>query len=629
MRRRRTYLPQRQRRKEIFVKKRGILFFLAAALSIQLTAGCAAADAGGVETLSAGTVQAKSGNNAADAQNGKSVVKDPDAYENMEILALTESGEPEVYRCSSGEMLEETIAALQKRDDISIVQPNYVYESQGLNVNDELAGEQWALYNDGSFYIEEEKNIYPVYDDPFGAPAAPGEWKNDESGGPGWQDPQLIGFMVEVERQKADAGIDINISDAWARYGTGSRDVVVAMLDTGIDYSHPDLRDAIWSNSGEIPGNGADDDGNGYVDDVNGWNFYDNNNQVFTGSDDSHGTHGAGTIVASGNNGTGIAGIVPQGRVKIMPVKILGGDQGGGSTASLIRAIRYAETNGAVICNLSLTTTVEDHALYQAMASSKMLFVVAAGNGDETSGMGVNTDETPFYPAAFDLDNIISVANLNFSGYLNSSSNFGSTTVDIAAPGTYILSTTPGSSYGYMTGTSMAAPMVTGTAALIYSCFDGISVSDVKEILLSSARPLDSLQGLVSTGGMLDAGAALAFDLSGLSGQSFSNAGYAPENGSAPYIETKFTTKMDSGYLIVRVVDVDGDLETLVYQEGNLSSEEFQSGAVGKAFTVNTSDLATFRVDHAGTYTFYARDRKGNETVRTVRITEESEGPGA
>ena len=123
------------------------------------------------------------------------------------------------------------------------------------------------------------------------------------------------------------------------------------------------MADAIWVNTDEIADNGIDDDGNGYVDDVYGWNFYNSNNQIYVGEEDSHGTHGAGTIRANTGNGLGIAGIVPGNRVRIMALKALGGEEGGGSTASLIRAIRYAEQNGAVICNLSLTSTTDDRAL--------------------------------------------------------------------------------------------------------------------------------------------------------------------------------------------------------------------------------------------------------------------------
>ena len=139
---------------------------------------------------------------------------------------------------------------------------------------------------------------------------------------------------------------------------------------------------------------------------------------------------------------------------------------------------------------------------------SGMLFIVAAGNGD-ASGNGYSIDEQPMYPASFELDNIISVANLRFDGQLDRASNYGVRSVDLAAPGNYILSTITGNDYAYMSGTSMAAPMVTGTAAMLYSCDASLSLMDVRNRILQSARPIESLSGKVATGGMLDAGAAM------------------------------------------------------------------------------------------------------------------------
>ena len=577
--------------------RRKISFALALILGVQSFAGFPAAAA--VKTA------------GQDAQ--PYIVDDIDAYENLEILTETKDGEVSVYSCGSREELEQKLGELSSMAGISVIQPNYQYENQALSVNDASAAEQWALDNDGSFRMDEQE-VYPIYADPFGRPSRGSE---------------LLGLLVRVREMTATAGVDINVTDAWARYGTGTHDAIVALIDTGIDRSHEDLADAIWVNTDEIADNGIDDDGNGYVDDVYGWNFYNNNNQIYVGEEDSHGTHGAGTIRANTGNGLGIAGIVPGNRVRIMALKALGGEEGGGSTASLIRAIRYAEQNGAVICNLSLTSTTDDRALYQAIANSNMLFVVAAGNGDSRTGIGVNTDVTPFYPAAYDLDNIISVANLTFDGTLHSSSNYGAVSVDLAAPGSYILSTTPGNTYSYMTGTSMAAPMVTGAAAMVYSYFDGIGPADVKEILLSTVTPMDSLAGKTVTGGMLNVGAALSYDLNQLSRSGFSNAGLAPENGTAPFIETRSVNRADGTYLQVRVIDIDGDLANLLYAEGELTAEDFASGTVGSAFEVNENDLATFRVDHAGSYSFYAVDQRGNATVENVRFAEMSMGPGA
>nr|WP_287228026.1 S8 family peptidase [Oscillibacter sp.] len=229
-----------------------------------------------------------------------------------------------------------------------------------------------------------------------------------------------------------------------------------------------------------MPGNGVDDDGNGYIDDVYGWNFYSGSNQVYTGSEDSNGTHGAGTIAAHADNGIGIAGIVRSDHVKVMAVKALGGWDGSGSTASIIRAIQYAEANGARICNLSLGSSRNDPALYRTIAASDMLFVVAAGND------GADLELAPSYPASYHLDNLITVANLRYDGNLDPTSSYGASSVDLAAPGTHILSTTPGNSYSYMTGTSMAAPMVSAAATMLYSQFPDATLADVKDILLYS-----------------------------------------------------------------------------------------------------------------------------------------------
>ena len=488
------------------------------------------------------------------------------------------------------------------------------YASEKLQTNDPSASQQWAFFNDGSFAAD-EMTKYPVYSDPFGQPS-------DNS--------DLLGVLVEVKKRQAEAGVDINLESAWEKYGNGNHDTIVAMIDTGIDYTHEDLKDSLWVNTDEIPGNGIDDDGNGYVDDVYGWNFYNNNNEVFTGEEDSHGTHGAGTISAGTGNGIGISGIVPGNRVRVMALKALGGEDGGGSTSSVIKAIKYAEDNGAVICNLSLTSTVNDTALYEAMKNSSMLFVVAAGNGNPRTGKGVDTDVTPFYPASYDLDNIISVANLSVDGKLSNSSNYGKMTVDLAAPGSYILSTTPGNTYGYMSGTSMAAPMVSGAAAMIYSYFDGIGVADVKEILMSTVTPMDSLKDITVSGGMLNVGAALSYDISKLSRKGFQNGGTRPENGTAPHMEMQTSNRNGGTYLTVRVLDIDGDLDKLLYTKGEHTAEEFENGTVEtREFTVNDKDVAAFQITEKGTYTFYASDKKGNSSIKVARFASESDGPGA
>ena len=168
----------------------------------------------------------------------------------------------------------------------------------------------------------------------------------------------LIGMPTAVE------GIDINLKKAWEAYKGETREVIVAVIDTGVDIAHEDLKDAIWINEDEIAGDGIDNDGNGYIDDVYGWNFYDNNNKVFLGEEDSHGTHGAGTISASIND-LGIAGIAGNTKIKVMVLKALGGKDGAGTTNAIIQAIQYAEKNGASICNLSFGTTENNRRIGQ------------------------------------------------------------------------------------------------------------------------------------------------------------------------------------------------------------------------------------------------------------------------
>ncbi len=206
-----------------------------------------------------------------------------------------------------------------------------------------------------------------------------------------------------------------------------------------------------------------------------------------------------------------MAGITDNQYVKLMSVKALGGPLGIGSPESIMQAIRYAEANGASICNLSLGTSAYNEELAAAIRDSPACFLsIACGNGD-ARGQGYDTDASPIYPASLPYDNVISVASLMFDGELAASSNYGAGTVDIAAPGSYILSTAPGDGYAFMSGTSMAAPMVTGTAAMIYSFRTDLSLADVKTAILSSAKPMESLAGKTVSGGMLDAYAALNY----------------------------------------------------------------------------------------------------------------------
>ena len=546
---------------------------------------------------------------AADPEDGLTPsVPDPAAYTGGEILVLYQDGSCETVACQDNAALAETLAQLSARPDVALVQPNYTYESTALSTSDPLVGEQWALDNDGSFQLEEQENRYPVFDDPFDVPSAPWQWI-----APWWMWSAGSSTAGSIQVQ-AVPGIDIGLADAWRLYDGGSRDVVVALVDTGIDYTHEDLVGRIWTNTDEIPGNGIDDDGNGYVDDVYGWNFYSGTNDVYVGTEDAHGTHGAGTIAANAGNGVGIAGIVQSDHVKVMAVKALGGSDGSGTTASIIQAIQYAEANGAQICNLSLGSSQNDPALYRTIASSKMLFVVAAGND------GTDLETAPSYPASYDLDNLIAVANIRYDGELDPTSSYGAASVDLAAPGSYILSTTPGDTYSYMTGTSMAAPMVSAAAAMVYSAFPKATLADVTYILLASVHKLDSLTGRTATGGMLDLGAAMAGDATASTGRAWAEPDLTAYTDNPPVISLSLSQWLGRRYLTVQVLDADGDLLRAAYASGTRTAADFQGGNAGNPISLSTWGTATFLVRTGGTYTFYAVDQAGNETVRTVEL---------
>ncbi len=382
-----------------------------------------------------------------------------------------------------------------------------------LSPGDNYAGYQWGLYNDGSLSVDEASISTETY---IAMYESFKDWV--DGGGIGIPPRRLEpGDIIHTTLQSV-SGVDMNVIKAWELYtaekavkDASFRNVTVALIDTGVDTSHLELRSALWVNTDEIPGDGIDNDGNGYIDDINGYNFFDHNNILRTNMiSDIHGTHGAGTIGAARGNG-GMAGLTDNAHVRVMVLKALGSN-GGGTEESIIEAIRYAEANGASICNLSLGGTEHFPELENVMASSNMLFVVSSGNGDE-SGKGYNIDTSPVYPASFTAPNIISVANVTFTGELDQSSNYGAASVDIAAPGTYIFSTIPGNRFDFLTGTSMAAPMVSGVCAMVYSYRTDLDLMGVRDAVLGSAKKLESLSGLVACGGIPDMYAAMTYGL--------------------------------------------------------------------------------------------------------------------
>ncbi|MFW8589936.1 S8 family serine peptidase [Glaciecola sp. 2405UD65-10] len=329
-----------------------------------------------------------------------------------------------------GKTVKEAMEILKNNPAVAYVEPNYVW-TKSLTPNDPSYGDLWGLNNTG------------------------------QSGG------------------TVDA--DIDAAEAWD-ITTGSSEVVIGVIDSGVDYTHEDLAGNMWQNPGEVPGNGIDDDGNGYIDDIYGIDTANVDSDPM--DDDSHGTHVAGTIGAVGNNGIGVVGVNHE--VSIAACKFLTA-AGTGSTAGAIECINYfTELRNSGInvraTNNSWGGGSFSQALQDAITAageSDVLFLAAAGNS------GVDNDASPHYPSSYDNDSLIAVASIGRTdGDVGHS--YGLTSVDLAAPGGSILSTTPGNNYSVFSGTSMATPHVTGSAALVWSINPALTALEMKDILLSS-----------------------------------------------------------------------------------------------------------------------------------------------
>lgn len=377
-------------------------------------------------------------------------------------------------------------------------------------------------------------------------PASTGQWENLAnilSSNPSIQhvEPNYIVYSHEMPNDPSikDMWFLKNISalKAWDVSQEGE-EVVVAVVDTGMQIDHEDLKGRILRNENEIHDNGKDDDHNGFTDDIYGWNFSDGNNFSYSHlyakptvvkdkqnqykcmphptekKYEFHGTHVAGTIAATANNAKGIIGISPH--VKIMPIKVLGGTCGSGTHMSVLMGVYYAAANGARIINMSLggpSSSKIAYELYKSLSNKGILIVASAGN--ETSD---NDGSTPSYPASYPLDGIISVAATGPDDELARFSNWGRTSVDIAAPGTSILSTIPDgtddnpfSSYYSTGGTSMAAPIVSGAAALLLSQNPSLTNIQLKKILMASTDKIPALNGKIVSGGRLNLYKALTY----------------------------------------------------------------------------------------------------------------------
>lgn len=350
------------------------------------------------------------------------------------------------------------LAALRANPDIAIAEPNYIYSinhSAGARSNDPLLSKLWGMINTG---------------------------QADSSGRVG------------------AAGIDINATNAW-KIQRGSSEVIVAVIDTGVNYKSKDLAGNMWVNSAEKNGKkGVDDDGNGYIDDIHGWNFVKGTADPM--DDHGHGTHCSGTIGAQGNDKYGIVGVAW--KTKIMALKFLDAE-GSGSLEDALLAIDYAVKNGAKVLSNSWSGGGFSETLKEAIERSNKagaVFVAAAGN--ETN----NNDVNETFPAGYDIPNVISVAAMDNKGQLASFSNFGKKKVHIAAPGVNIYSTII-KGYDSWSGTSMATPHVAGAAVLMASQYPNMSGVQIKAAILNAAKPNKNLRNKIITGGHLDAYNAL------------------------------------------------------------------------------------------------------------------------
>ena len=326
--------------------------------------------------------------------------------------------------------VQETVDLLRKSSLVEYAEPNYIRYLDTTIPNDPNFGDLWGLNNTG------------------------------QTGG------------------TPDA--DIDAPEAWD-ITTGDPSVVVAVIDSGMDLDHEDLAANLWINSGEIPGNGIDDDGNGYIDDVNGWDFRDNDNDP-TGTGGpcvGHGTHVAGTIGAKGHNGIGVVGV--NWNVTIMPLRVFGPFLKifcSANDADIIEAILYYTDFNVRVSNNSYGGGPDNAAMEDAIRASHSVFAAASGNS------GQNTDVNPHYPSSYTLDNIVSVAATDHNDQMAGFSNFGSQSVDLAAPGVDILSTLLYDGYGLLSGTSMASPHVAGAAAQLLADDPGLTNMEIKWRLL-------------------------------------------------------------------------------------------------------------------------------------------------
>jgi thermitase len=327
------------------------------------------------------------------------------------------------------------------------------------------------------------------------------------SGASPFNDPQVSKIWSFLD----DSGFGVSVNKTYSTLGSQAReDIIVAVVDTGVDYRHEDLESVMWVNPGEIPGNGKDDDQNGYIDDVHGINtLVRDANGVASGNpaaSHAHGTHVAGTIGAAQNNRIGIAGIAS--RAKIMAIRTVP-DDADETDVDIVESFLYAAKNGARLINCSFGKKTNEGGMVVAetinhIASTYGTLVVAAAGNDSTPFSRWDIDSDPKYPASFDSDGLLVIAATGSSGGLASFSNVGRKSVDVAAPGVNIFSTIPKNGYGAMSGTSMATPTTVGVLAEVLGRFPSLTPFELKKIAIESVTPVSTFKGLMVSGGRVN-----------------------------------------------------------------------------------------------------------------------------
>jgi hypothetical protein len=390
--------------------------------------------------------------------------------------------------------------------------------------------------------------------------------------------------------------------EAWAAGNIGSSSVVVGIIDEGIDYNHPDLAANIWSNPGEIAGDGIDNDADGYIDDIHGWDFANGDSTIFDGTAtdgvDRHGTHVAGTIGAVGGNGIGVAGVAWN--VTMISAKFLG--PAGGYSSNAVKALDYLtmlKTRygvNIVASNNSWTGGGYSQALDEALsraANAGILFVAASGNGS-SDAIGDDNDTTANYPSNYSTttsagyESVIAVAATDRYGNLAAFSNYGMNTVDLGAPGVSIYSTLPFNAYGYLSGTSMATPHVTGAVALYAAAHPDATAAEIRAALLSAAQstPTASLAGKTVTGGRLNLGTnAPALPTLQISDVSASEG----NSGSTQFTFTVFLSGTSTQAVSVNYVSANGTAAAGSDYTALTGVLNFAAGEMSKTITVNVA----------------------------------------